>query len=48
MIKSEDTFLVGYVLFDKKQDFAEVDVVNDAQDLIAEKIALGELVVPPG
>ncbi|WP_324720927.1 efflux RND transporter permease subunit [Salinimicrobium sp. HB62] len=48
MIKSEDTFLVGYVLFDKKQDFAEVDVVNDAQDLIAEKIALGELVVPQG
>jgi Cu(I)/Ag(I) efflux system membrane protein CusA/SilA len=48
MIKSEDTFLVGYVLFDKKQDFAEVDVVNDAQDLIAEKIALGELIVPPG
>ena len=48
MIKSEDTFLVGYVLFDKKQDFAEVNVVNDAQELIAEKIALGELVVPKG
>ncbi len=48
MIKSEDTFLVGYVLFDKKEDFAEVNVVNDAQDLIAERIATGELVVPPG
>ncbi len=48
MIKSEDTFLVGYVLFDKKQDFAEVNVVNDAQALIAEKIDTGELQVPQG
>ncbi|HET8754048.1 MAG TPA: efflux RND transporter permease subunit, partial [Salinimicrobium sp.] len=48
MIKSEDTFLVGYVLFDKKEDFAPVNVVNDAQELIAQKIDSGELVVPPG
>jgi copper/silver efflux system protein len=48
MIKSEDTFLVGYVLFDKKQDYAEVNVVNDAQALIAEKIDTGELQVPQG
>lgn len=48
MIKSEDTFLVGYVLFDKKDEFAEVNVVNDAQALISEKIATGELVVPQG
>jgi Cu(I)/Ag(I) efflux system membrane protein CusA/SilA len=27
-IKSEDTFLTGYVLFDKKPDYAEVDVVE--------------------
>ena len=38
MIKSEDTFLVGYVLFDKKQGFAEVDVVNEAQRFIQQKI----------
>jgi len=48
MIKSEDTFLVGYVLFDKKDDFAEVNVVNDAQELIQQKIDSGELVVPAG
>jgi len=28
VIKSEDTFLVGYVLFDSKPGFAEVDVVR--------------------
>jgi Cu(I)/Ag(I) efflux system membrane protein CusA/SilA len=48
MIKSEETFLVGYVLFDKKENFAEVDVVNNAQDLIKEKINTGELIVPKG
>jgi len=30
-IKSEDTFLVGYVLFDMKAGHAEVDVVEDCQ-----------------
>ncbi|NJN42790.1 MAG: efflux RND transporter permease subunit [Flammeovirgaceae bacterium] len=48
MIKSEDTFLVGYVLFDKKDGFAEVDVVNEAQRFIQEKINSGELIVPSG
>ncbi len=48
MIKSEDTFLVGYVLFDKREGFAEVNVVNDAQEIIADKIASGELEVPAG
>lgn len=48
MIKSEDTFLTGYVLFDKKEDYAEVDVVNDAQELIEKKIDSGDLVVPSG
>lgn len=48
MIKSEDTFLVGYVLFDKKADFAEVNVVEDAQKYIAGKIDSGELRVPSG
>ena len=31
VIKSEDTFLVGYVLFDKLDGFAEVTVVENAQ-----------------
>jgi Cu(I)/Ag(I) efflux system membrane protein CusA/SilA len=47
-IKSENTFLVGYVLFDKKECFAEVDVVNDAQEMIQQKIDAGELIVPNG
>jgi len=48
VIKSEDTFLVGYVLFDKMDGFAEVSVVEKAQALIQEKIDNGELVVPKG
>jgi Cu(I)/Ag(I) efflux system membrane protein CusA/SilA len=48
MIKSEDTFLVGYVLFDKREGYAEVDVVDEAQRFIQEKINSGELVVPAG
>ncbi len=47
-IKSEDTFLVGFVLFDKNDGYAEVDVVNDAQKAIQTKIDSGELVVPQG
>jgi Cu(I)/Ag(I) efflux system membrane protein CusA/SilA len=48
MIKSENTFLVGYVLLDKKDGFAEVDVVEDAQRFIKDKIDNGELTVPNG
>lgn len=48
VIKSEDTFLVGYVLFDKLDGYAEVGVVENAQTLIQEKITSGELVVPKG
>jgi Cu(I)/Ag(I) efflux system membrane protein CusA/SilA len=48
VIKSEDTFLVGYVLFDKLDGFAEVGVVENAQALIQQKIDSGELTVPKG
>jgi Cu(I)/Ag(I) efflux system membrane protein CusA/SilA len=48
VIKSEDTFLVGYVLFDKLDGFAEVNVVESAQALIQQKIDTGELIVPKG
>lgn len=48
MIKSEDTFLVGYVLFDKRDGFAEVNVVNDAQKYLQNKIDTGALIVPAG
>ncbi|WP_192349715.1 efflux RND transporter permease subunit [Algoriphagus sp. Y33] len=47
-IKSEDTFLVGYVLFDKKDGFSEVTVVEDARELIQSRIDSGELEVPQG
>ena len=47
-IKSEDTFLLGYVLFDKKAGFAEVDVVEQASDFLDLKISSGDLVVPAG
>ncbi|MGB5700394.1 efflux RND transporter permease subunit, partial [Muriicola sp.] len=47
-IKSENTFLVGYVLFDKRDGFAEVTVVEDAQKLIQERIDAGDLTVPAG
>lgn len=48
MIKSEETFLVGYVLFDKSAGFAEVTVVNDARSAIQERINSGDLIVPAG
>ncbi len=48
VIKSEDTVLVGYVLFDKKSGFAEVDVVENAARVIKEKEATKEFVRPTG
>ncbi len=39
---------MGYVLFDKLDGFAEVNVVENAQALIQQKIDSGELVVPKG
>lgn len=48
MIKSENTFLVGYVLLDKKDGYAESDVVDEAESYIRSKIKSGELIVPAG
>lgn len=48
VIKGEDGFLVGYVLFDKREGWAEVDVVEQCQAHIEEEIASGRLEVPPG
>ena len=48
VIKSEDTFLVGYVLFDKTDGQAEVSVVERAQKAIQGTIDRGELIVPKG
>jgi len=48
VIKSEDTFLLGYVLFDMKPGKAEVNVVEECQRYLQEKIDSGEFIVPPG
>jgi Cu(I)/Ag(I) efflux system membrane protein CusA/SilA len=48
VIKSEDTFLIGYVLFDGKPGFAEVDVVEGTRQYIESRIASGALTVPSG
>jgi len=48
VIKSEDTFLVGYVLFDMKPGRAEVEVVEAAAKYLRQKIESGELVIPAG
>lgn len=48
MIRSENTFLVGYVIFDKKEGKAEVDVVNEANKILKEKMDSGQLTLPNG
>lgn len=48
MIQSENTFLVGYVIFDKVSGKAEVDVIEEAGKILHEKIESGQLVLPKG
>ncbi len=48
MIRSENTFLVGYVIFDRQEGKAEVDVVEEAAKILKEKTASGELTLPAG
>lgn len=48
MIRSENTFLNGYVIFDKLANLAEVDVVEQAQRFINQKLESGELKLAPG
>ena len=48
MIQSENTFLVGYVIFDKLSGRAEVDVVHEAGAMLDAKVKSGELVLPKG
>ncbi len=47
-IKSEDGFLIGYVLFDREKGYSEVEVVNKAQNYLKEQISNGSLEVPVG
>ncbi len=48
MIRSENTFLVGYVIFDKMEGKAEVDVVEEATEILKDKIDSGEITLPAG
>lgn len=48
VIKSEDTRLTGYVVFDRVGGVAEVDVVEAARAHLDQKVAAGELVIPAG
>jgi Cu(I)/Ag(I) efflux system membrane protein CusA/SilA len=48
MIRSENTFLVGFVIFDKTEGKAEVDVVEEASKILKGKIDSGEIKLPPG
>lgn len=48
MIQSENTFLLGYVIFDKIAGKAEVDVVHDAEKVLQDKINNGEISLPNG
>jgi Cu(I)/Ag(I) efflux system membrane protein CusA/SilA len=47
-IKSEDTFLVGYVIFDKERGRAEMDVVSGAREALAARLEDGGMILPPG
>jgi Cu(I)/Ag(I) efflux system membrane protein CusA/SilA len=48
MISSENTFLIGYVLFDKVDGIAEVEAVEEAQNFLRHKVESGELKIENG
>jgi len=48
MIKGEDAFIVGHVLFDRQGGYSESRVVAQAQSYLASRIETGELVLPAG
>ncbi len=48
MIKSEDGFLVGYVLFDKEDGYSEVEIVESATAYLNGLTNQGELDIPAG
>ncbi len=48
MIRGEDTFLVAYITFDKEAGNDDLSVINQASEMIQDKIDSGELTVPQG
>ena len=48
VIKAEDTRLTGYVIFDRKPGYAEVDVVDEARSYLDSMVKSGGLEIPAG
>lgn len=48
VIKSEDTFLTSYVVFDRTDDISEIEAVEAARRRLTESIEDGSIEVPPG
>ncbi len=48
MIRGEDTFLVAYITFDKEDGHDDFSVVQQASDIIDNRIESGDLTVPEG
>jgi len=48
VIKSEDTFLTGYVIFDGRDGYGEVEVVEAARSFLRSRVEAGDLDVPAG
>ncbi len=48
VIKSEDTFLVAYVVFDRNKQYGEVATIEAAKTFLKSKIKSGELKIPAG
>ncbi len=48
VIKAEDTFLTGYVIFDRQPGAAETDVVETAKRTLDQHLTAGTLVLPDG
>tara|TARA_R100001143_G_scaffold63595_1_gene73215 strand:+ start:29009 stop:32776 length:3768 start_codon:yes stop_codon:yes gene_type:complete len=47
-IRSENTFLSAYVIFDRLPDYAPIDVINRVRDRLDQRIQEGSLLVPDG
>ncbi len=48
VIRGENTFLAGYVIFDKRHGYSEVQAVEAARDFLEEMIEYGSLQIPSG
>lgn len=48
MVRSENTFLTAYVIFDRASDVAEITAVNNAREHLEDLIQKGKLKVPDG